>query len=276
MFTEFGCDRTSLDGELHGAARNPTRPPAGAAEDWTIPQCWEKFDKEEHGVWDQLFERQQRALRGRALKSFHEGLKVLELSKTGIPEFEDLNGRLSARTGWRVVAVPGLVPDEIFFAHLSKRRLPVGNFVRRRDQLDYIEEPDVFHDVFGHVPMLADPAMADWVQRIGDFGLEAIEDGTIDLLARLYWWTVEFGLAIEHGQTKILGAGILSSFGESAYALEHHAPVRQLFDMAMVLRTPYRSDAFQHRYFVIENLAALVRRIERLSWRELLAIELGR
>ena len=231
---------------------------AGLAPDWTIPQRWERFTAEEHRVWDLLFARQQRQLAGRAIGAFERGLDVLSLSRPGIPDFEELNERLFARTGWSVVSVPGLIPDDIFFAHLSRRRFPAGNFIRSRDQLDYLEEPDVFHDVFGHVPLLADPAAADFMQALGERGLEAIGHGALHRLARLYWYTVEFGLAREHGRLKIYGAGIVSSFGETRFALDSPEPKRPPFDLERVLRTTYRTDAFQQAYFVIDGFERLL------------------
>jgi phenylalanine-4-hydroxylase len=268
MLDHLAGDSRSLRDDLHGAARDPSHPPPGAADDWTVPQCWEDFSIEEHSVWDFLFERQQLALRGRTVREFRAGLDILRLSKPGIPDFRELNLSLTERTGWQVVAVPGLVPDSVFFDHLRGRRFPAGNFIRRRNQLDYIEEPDVFHDLFGHVPMLADPAMANWVQRLGEFGSEAAKDGSLNLLARLYWRTVEFGLAREEDGLKILGAGIVSSFGESVYALESPVPERRKFDIGSVLGTPYRSDAFQDLYFIVEDIGALARKAGRCSWRE--------
>lgn len=273
MLTEFTGDLRSLRDDLHGAARDPSHPSEGAAGDWTVPQNWGRFSADDHQTWDLLFERQQRALAGRAVGAFHDGLHILKLSKRGIPEFGELNERLVARTGWRVVAVPGLVPDQVFFDHLSKRQFPAGNFIRRRDQLDYLEEPDVFHDVFGHVPMLTDPVMADWVQRLGQFAPQAIQMGTLQLLGRLYWRTVEFGLAMEDAELRILGAGIVSSFGESIFSLESLRPERKSFEMAAVLNTAYRSDRFQDLYFIVEDLAELVSRTERHSWLELIEAE---
>jgi phenylalanine-4-hydroxylase len=234
-----------------------------------VPQDWSKFTAEEHAVWDLLFERQQQALAGRAVKAFDAGLDILRLSMRGIPDFAELNERLSAQTGWQVVAVPGLVPDDVFFDHLNSRRFPAGNFIRKRHQLDYIEEPDVFHDIFGHIPMLADPVMADWVQRLGSFAPDAIAHGSLACLGRLYWRTVEFSLAREEGKLRILGAGIVSSFGESSYSLESDVPKRMRFNLAQVLATPYRSDAFQDLYFVIDDLAELVGEVEGRGWREL-------
>ena len=235
--------------------------PLGATADWTVPQNWERFTASEHAVWDRLFARQQAMLAGRAVKAFGEGLDMLRLSRPGIPRLDELNERLFARTGWTVVSVPGLVPDDIFFRHLSERRFPAGNFIRSASQLDYLEEPDLFHDIFGHVPLLAQPAIADFMQRLGAHGLEALAAGALHRLARLYWYTVEFGLAREEGALKIYGAGILSSFGESRFSLESPVPRRPDFDLRRVLRTRYRSDALQHCYFVIDSFDALLERI---------------
>ena len=234
-------------------------PPPGVAADWTIPQRWERFSAEDHRVWDLLFARQQTLLQGRAVKVFHEGLDVLRLSRPGIPQLDELNQRLFARTGWTVVSVPGLVPDDIFFDHLRNRRFPAGNFIRSAAQLDYLEEPDVFHDVFGHVPLLAQPAVADFMQAMGEAGLRALEVGALHRLARLYWYTVEFGLAQEDGALRIYGAGLLSSFGETRFALDSPEPHRPAFDLERVLRTRYRSDAFQQSYFVISSFEQLLR-----------------
>jgi phenylalanine-4-hydroxylase len=236
----------------HGALASPV-PPPGAAADWTVPQRWEALTPDDHWVWDHLFARQQRLLKGRAVQAFQQGLDVLHLSRPGVPNFDELNEKLAARTGWSVVAVPGLVPDDVFFGHLSRRRFPAGNFIRAKDELDYLEEPDVFHDVFGHVPLLAQPAVADFMQALGELGLGALERGALHRLARLYWYTVEFGLARERGELRIYGAGILSSFGESHYSLESQVPRRSDFDLERVLRTRYRTDSFQQAYFVIER-----------------------
>lgn len=236
--------------------RSPARPP-GTAADWTIPQRWGSFTPEEHRVWDILFARQAAKLRGRAVRAFERGLETLRLSHAGIPNFDDLNERLFARSGWTVVAVPGLLPDEIFFGHLARRRFPAGNFIRPASSLDYLEEPDVFHDVFGHVPMLAEPWFADFMQRLGEEGLKAAASGEGERFARLYWFTVEFGLAREDGALKVYGAGLASSFGEAAYALDSAKPARTSFDLERVLRTPYRADAFQPVYFVVDRLATL-------------------
>src|SRR5579864_1405143 len=187
--------------------------------DWTIPQDWNSYTAEEHAVWDALFARQSRMLQGRVTDAFLGGLDVLRLSRPGIPDFGQLSERLRELTGWSVVAVPGLVPDEVFFEHLSKRRFVAGRFIRRPDQLDYLQEPDVFHDVFGHVPLLALPVYADYMQAYGLGGLRAIEHRSIHRLARLYWHTVEFGLIRAGAGLRIFGAGIVSSHGETRYAV---------------------------------------------------------
>ncbi len=244
----------------HGALASPV-PPPGAAADWTVPQRWEEYSAEDHWVWDTLFTRQKTLLHGRSVRAFERSLDVLQLSRPGVPNLEELNERLLARTGWTVVSVPGLVPDDVFFRHLSQRRFPAGNFIRSPRQLDYLEEPDVFHDVFGHVPLLAEPAVADFMQRLGELGLEALERGHLHRLARLYWYTVEFGLSREDGGVRIYGAGILSSFGESLYALDSAKPRRLPLDLKQILRSPYRTDSFQQAYFVadrFEDLPALI------------------
>jgi phenylalanine-4-hydroxylase len=235
------------------------RPPEGANSDWTIPQNWAAFTDEEHATWDRLFERQSRLLPGRASEAFLRGLDVLKLSKPGIPDFEELSERLMKLTGWQVVAVPGLVPDAVFYEHLANRRFVAGNFIRRPDQLDYLQEPDVFHDVFGHVPMLADPRFADYVVAWGQGGLRSMQFNAIHRLARLYWYTVEFGLIEEEGNLRIYGAGIVSSKGESIFALDDPSPNRLRFDLARVMRTEYRIDDYQQNYFVIPSFDELLR-----------------
>lgn len=235
------------------------RPPEGAASDWTIAQNWSAYTPEEHATWDKLFERQSRLLPGRASKSFLQGLDVLRLSKPGIPHFEELSERLMKATGWQVVAVPGLVPDAVFYEHLANRRFVAGNFIRRPDQLDYLQEPDVFHDVFGHVPMLADPRFADYVVAWGQGGLRSMKYDAIHRLARLYWYTVEFGLVEEDGELRIYGAGIVSSKGESIFALDDPSPNRIRFDLQRVMRTEYRIDDYQQNYFVIPGFDELLR-----------------
>lgn len=234
-------------------------PPPGAAPDWTIPQDWAGYTAEEHATWDTLFARQSALLPGRASERYLRGLDVLKLSKPGIPDFEELSERLMALTGWRVVAVPGLVPDDVFFDHMANRRFVAGNFIRRPDQLDYLQEPDVFHDVFGHVPMLADPVFADYLAAYGRGGQRALGLDALKYLGRLYWYTVEFGLIAEPEGLRIYGSGIVSSFAESRFALDSDSPNRIGFDMKRVMRTEYRIDDFQQNYFVIPSFEELLR-----------------
>ncbi len=235
------------------------RPPEGAAADWTIPQNWEHYTAEEHATWDTLFARQAKLLPDRAARAYLDGLEALRLSESGIPNFEELSERLMNLTGWQVVAVPGLVPDDVFFDHMANRRFVAGNFIRRPDQLDYIQEPDVFHDVFGHVPMLAHPRFADYLEAYGRGGIRALELGALKQLARLYWYTVEFGLIEEPEGLRIYGSGIVSSSAESRFALEDPSPNRIRFDLARVMRTDYRIDDFQQNYFVIPGFDELLR-----------------
>jgi phenylalanine-4-hydroxylase len=234
-------------------------PPAGASADWTIPQDWQAYTAEEHATWDLLFARQAKLLPGRASDAYLRGLDVLKLSKPGIPDFEELSERLMKLTGWQVVAVPGLVPDEVFFDHMANRRFVAGNFIRRPDQLDYLQEPDVFHDVFGHVPMLADPVFADYLVAYGQGGQRALGLDALKYLGRLYWYTVEFGLVAEPEGLRIYGAGIVSSFSESRFALDDPSPNRIGFDIERVMRTEYRIDDFQQNYFVISSFDELLR-----------------
>ena len=233
-------------------------PPPGAAPDWTIPQGWEGYTEAEHQVWITLYERQAALLPGRACDPFLKGLDALDLHRTGIPDFARINEELQRLTGWTVVAVPGLVPDEVFFDHLANRRVPAGQFIRKPEELDYLQEPDVFHDVFGHVPMLTDPVFADYMAAYGRGGQRALGLGRLHNLARLYWYTVEFGLMQTPAGLRIYGAGIVSSRAESIFALDDPSPNRLGFDLERVMRTPYRIDDFQQVYFVIPSLQHLL------------------
>ena len=244
--------------DIKSLATSPA-PPEGAARDWTIAQAWSDYTAEEHATWDLLFDRQVAMLPGRVTPAFIKGLEVLRLSRRGIPDFAELSQRLHSVTGWTVVAVPGLVPEAVFFEHLAQRRFVAGRFIRQPDQLNYLQEPDVFHDVFGHVPLLADPVFADYMQAYGEGGLRSLRLGALDKLARLYWYTVEFGLIREAGALRLYGAGIVSSYGESLYALDDPSPHRIAFDLRRVMRTRYRIDAYQQNYFVIESFDDLLR-----------------
>lgn len=221
---------------------------------WTVDQGWAAFTAEDHETWDILYARQTALLDGRIVEAFLDGLAKLGLGDGGIPELGCLNARLQPLTGWRCVAVAGLVPDEAFFAMLASRVFPIGNFIRTRVQLDYLEEPDCFHDIYGHVPMLAHEGLADAMQRFGETGVTAIAAGAGDKVARLYWHTIEFGLCREHGETRILGAGLASSFGEAIKSLEDAGIERRRFTRRGAVATPYRHDAMQPLYLVADSL----------------------
>lgn len=233
--------------------------PAEGAEDWTISQDWGRYTAAEHAMWDHLFERQSRMLPERVVPEFMDGLNVLRMTRPGIPNFEELSERLMKATGWQVVAVPGLVPDKVFFDHLANRRFVAGRFIRTPEQRDYLKEPDIFHDVFGHVPLLANPVFADYMQAYGKGGLRADGFGSLTSLARLYWYTVEFGLIRQGDALKLYGAGIVSSYGESVFALDDPSPNRLGFDLKRIMRTQYRSDDYQQTYFVIDSFEDLLR-----------------
>jgi phenylalanine-4-hydroxylase len=245
-------NETAKHGLAAGAGQQPER------SDWTIDQGWENYTGEEHAVWKTLFERQSRLLPGRACDEFVKGMDELPIGADRIPDFRRLSEILDKRTGWQVVAVPGLVPDDVFFDHLANRRFPAGHFIRKPDRLDYLEEPDVFHDVFGHVPMLMNPQIADYIQAYGVGGLRAQKLGVLEKLARVYWYTVEFGLVQQEDGLRIYGAGIASSATETLFALEDPSPHRLRFDLERVMRTRYRIDDFQETYFVIGSLDELL------------------
>jgi phenylalanine-4-hydroxylase len=248
------------------SGQNPYAVDAGPNGDFTVPQNWADYSAEDHATWDILFARQQELLQDRVVPEFLRGLDILRLGKPGIPDFADLNALLAARTGWKIVAVPGLIPEDAFFDHLANRRFPAGNFIRARNQLDYLQEPDVFHDVFGHVPLLVDPVFADYMQAYGKGGLRALEFGTMHKLARLYWYTVEFGLIKTDAGLKLYGAGIVSSRTESLFALESPSPNRIGFQLLRTLRTQYRIDDFQQTYFVIDSFDDLLRQTQETDF----------
>ncbi len=211
----------------------------------TIEQNWSGYSDDEHAIWRYLFERQQRLLAGRACREYLDGLQGLGVAAGGIPEFGRLSDILDRATGWRIVAVPGLVPDDVFFGFLAGRRFPSTCFIRHRDQLGYLQEPDVFHDI------------ADYMQAYGQGGLKAVRLGHLTQLARLYWYTVEFGLIATPAGLRIYGSGILSSAGESIYCLDDPRPRRLRFDLRRIMRTEYHIDRYQETYFVIDDFDEL-------------------
>lgn len=227
----------------------------GNLDFFVVPQ--KTWTEEDHEVWRVLYKRQEKILKGRAISLFMDSLATLGIRQDRIPEFAEVNEILKKRTGWTVVPVPGLIPDEPFFELLANRRFPAGNFIRTKDQLDYIQEPDVFHDLFGHVPILADPTFGDYMEEYGRGGLKAAKLGQVNKLARLYWYTVEFGLIEEPQGLRIYGAGILSSPTESVFALDSDSPHRIRFDVKRLLQTHYQIDDFQDNYFVINGFKQL-------------------
>ena len=255
---------------LHRATATKERPRGWP--DYVVPQRWDAFTDDDHAVWDLLFARQVELLGTRVVTPFLDGIDLLRLSHPGVPDLAELNAILEPRTGWRTVAVTGLVPDDIFFAMLSERVFPVGNFIRKREELDYLEEPDCFHDLFGHIPMLADHDFAEMVEHVGRLGTAAIAAGEGHRVARIYWHSVEFGLALEQSEVKILGAGLASSFGEAHFSLESDEVERLPFSVERAVNTPYKHDAFQPRYLVSESLEATVAEVLALTPERLLAL----
>ncbi|MFQ6017042.1 MAG: phenylalanine 4-monooxygenase [Kiloniellaceae bacterium] len=233
----------------------PETPKLG--DDYVIDQGWADYSEQDHAIWRTLFERQSKLLPGRVCREYLEGLKGLGVAADGIPDFERLSGIMERTTDWRIVAVPGLVPDDVFFRHLANRRFPATNWIRKPAQMDYLQEPDIFHDVFGHVPILMNPIFADYLQAYGQGGLKALGLGALANLARLYWYTVEFGLIRTAEGLRIYGSGIVSSYGESIYCLDSPKPNRIAFDLMRVMQTEYRIDDFQECYFVIDSFEQL-------------------
>jgi phenylalanine-4-hydroxylase len=236
------------------------RPPRGdyadARADYTCDQRWAGFTAEDHALYRRLYQRQAAQLPGLASSAFIEALPLLGESEH-IPRFDALSERLHRSTGWEVVAVPGLIPEEAFFGLLAKRRFPVTRWLRRADEFDYIVEPDVFHDLFGHVPLLFNPVFADYMQAYGAGGLKASRLEACEQLARLYWYTVEFGLIREPQGLRAYGAGILSSAGELRHSVQSDDPQRLRFDLRRIMRTRYRIDDYQSTYFVIDSFDEL-------------------
>ena len=231
-----------------------------ARADFTVEQSWHPYTQDDHALWRRLYQRQSQLVADHACREFAQGLARTDCSAR-IPDLEDINAMLTPASGWRLVAVPGFIPDEQFFRHLAARQFPVTVWLRKPEEFDYLVEPDIFHDFFGHVPMLFDRGFGDFVQRYGEQGLRALEVGALPLIARLYWYTVEFGLIEDraHPQDglRAYGAGILSSGGETPYSTESPLPLRVRFDMRRCMRTRYMIDDFQKTYFVIRSIDEL-------------------
>jgi phenylalanine-4-hydroxylase len=224
------------------------------APDWTVPQSLDDYSDEDQAVWRLLAKRQSKLAAAYACPEFLRGLETLGIGDS-IPNFDAVNRRLEKLTGWRIVGVPGLIPDEVFYDHLAHRRFPVTVWIRKRSELDYLVEPDLFHDFFGHAPLLTDPVFADYMQEYGKRGVEA--GPNVHLLARLYWYTVEFGLIRTKDGLKAYGAGILSSAAETRHALKDERVQRLPFEAMKVMRTPYEIDKLQHTYFVLDDFRQL-------------------
>ena len=225
-----------------------------------VEQPWDAYTAVDHGVWAQLFERQRGLLVGRASDAFLQAQDAMGMTPDAIPRFDALNNILAHATGWTLVGVEGLLPELVFFEHLANRRFPVTWWIRRPDQLDYLAEPDLFHDLFGHVPLLMNPVFADYMAAYGRGGVKAHGIGPEALvnLTRLYWYTVEFGLIRQADGLRIYGSGIVSSMGESIHCLESDAPNRIGFDLERIMRTRYRIDTYQKTYFVIDSFDQLM------------------
>jgi phenylalanine-4-hydroxylase len=236
------------------------RPPRGdysrAASDYTCAQEWERYSAEDHDTYRRLHARQVEQLPGRACDEFIEAVRSLG-SPERIPRFDEISMRLMKATKWQIVGVPGLIPEEAFFALLAERRFPVTDWIRMPEEFDYVVEPDVFHDLFGHVPLLFNPTFADYMQAYGRGGLKASRLEACELLARLYWYTVEFGLIDTAGGLRAYGAGILSSAGELHHSTGSPDPRRVAFDLQRLMRTQYKIDSYQATYFVIDSFEQL-------------------
>jgi phenylalanine-4-hydroxylase len=225
-----------------------------------VEQPWDSYGAEDHATWATLYARQREILQGRACDEFLQAQDAMGMTPDRIPKFSDLNDVLGKATGWTLIGVEGLLPELDFFDHLANRRFPVTWWIRRPDQIDYIEEPDLFHDLFGHVPLLMNPVFADYMQAYGRGGVKAhgIGPEALQQLTRLYWYTVEFGLIRQADGLRIYGSGIVSSKGESIHCLESDAPNRIGFDLERIMRTRYRIDTFQKTYFVIDSFEQLM------------------
>ena len=224
--------------------------------DYTVDQDWDAYSPEEHDLWRRLHRRQASLVPKYACREFIDSLAALDFG-AGIPRFDAVNAKLGPATRWQLVAVPGLLPDATFFEHLASRRFPVSVWLRTPEEFDYIVEPDIFHDFFGHVPLLFHPVFADYLEAYGKGGMKAHALGAIEMLARLYWYTVEFGLIETPDGVRTYGAGILSSGGEISYAIESRKPNRIGFDLLRIMQTRYKIDTFQETYFVIRDFRQL-------------------
>ncbi len=230
-----------------------------------IEQTYSEYTEEDQKVWSVLFNRQMDNLPKMASDAFIQGLEKIKFGPDRIPDFKETNMHLGKCTGWQVVAVPGIVEDQTFFQLLSEKKFPATTWVRKMSELDYLEEPDMFHDVFGHIPLLTDQHFVGFLKKMGELGLKYLgNERAIDILSRIYWFTIEFGLIKESEGNRIYGAGILSSSGESKYSLSG-APQYFDFDVRKILHTTYRKDKFQEMYFFIDSYESLYNSIEEIE-----------
>jgi phenylalanine-4-hydroxylase len=260
----FSTPQVGQDARMATAPAAPTRSIvqlrgdyARARSDYTLDQDYAAYSADDQTIWRELFDRQLALLPVYAAPEFVEGVRLLSTSRDSIPTLAGASAALKRLTGWELVGVPGLIPETDFFAHLADRRFPITVWMRRRDELDYLVEPDFFHDFFGHVPLLAHPVFANYVQAYGALGARASSPGALKMLARLYWYTVEFGLIATRRGLRAFGAGILSSSGETVYSLRAGEPNRIAFDLQRVVRTEYLIDAYQQTYFVLDDFEQL-------------------
>ena len=219
------------------------------------------YSDEENAVWSILYDRQMKLIQGRSCPEYLQGIETLQMTYDKIPQPVEISARLKAVTGWSVEPVPALINFKRFFQLLADKKFPAASFIRRREDLDYLPEPDIFHEIFGHCPLLTEPSFAAFTQEVGKFGLTLGKDDRV-LLARLYWFTVEFGLINTQNGLRIYGAGILSSKTESFYALESDIPIRKPFDVVEALRMPYRYDELQKIYYTINSFEELYNMID--------------
>ncbi len=224
--------------------------------DYTVDQDYSLYTAAEQDLWKRLYARQSALVPNFACDEFIDVLAGLNFS-AGIPRFDEINVKLFAATRWTLVAVPGLLPDDVFFTHLANRRFPVSVWLRKPEEFEYIVEPDIFHDFFGHVPLLFNATFADYLEAYGKGGVKAKGLNALDYLARLYWYTVEFGLISTPKGLRTYGAGILSSSGELPYCVESQKPNRIRFDLLRVMQSNYKIDTFQETYFVIDSFQEL-------------------
>lgn len=230
-----------------------------------MEQVYENYTAEDHLVWEVLFDRQIKNINQHATQAYIEGLELVGFQRSRIPNFERVNGVLAELTGWELVAVEGIVDDQLFFELLADKKFPATTWLRKMSELDYLEEPDMFHDVFAHVPLLVNQKFVDFLEQLAKIALQHIDNGwAIQLISRIYWFTVEFGLIEELGKLKIYGAGILSSTGETEFSVSKK-PVHHIYDVEGMFNTGYRKDHFQEEYFIVDSFETLFNSIETIE-----------